>query len=145
VLEQIWMRDIVDLVWEVFRLRRLKADLMAAAAHEGMAEVLRPLVDCPEQFAKGWARRSERTVTKVEAALVKAGSSMGAVAARTFSARIGDFRMLKAAEARRNGTLRELDRHRASFALRLRRTVQAAEDAELAAGAPRAPAREEAA
>jgi hypothetical protein len=149
VLEQIWMRDIVDLVWEVFRLRRLKADLMAAAAHEGMAEVLRPLVDCPEQFAKGWARRSERTVTKVEAALAKAGSSMGAVAARTFSARIGDFerieRMLKAAEARRNGTLRELDRHRASFALRLRRTVQAAEDAEFAVGAPRAPAREEAA
>jgi hypothetical protein len=148
VLEQIWMRDIVDLAWEAFRLRRLKANLMAAAAHEGMAEVLRPLVDCPEQFAKGWARRSERTVTKVEAALAKAGSSMDAVAARTFSARIGDFerieRMLTAAETRRNATLRELERHRGSFALRLRRTVQAAEDAELAVGAPHASARKEA-
>jgi hypothetical protein len=149
VLEQIWMRDIVDLTWEAFRLRRLKASLMAAAAHEGMAEVLRPLVDCPEQFAKGWARRSERTVSKVEAALGKAGSSMDAVAARTFSARIGDFerieRMLAAAQARRNCVLRELDRHRASFAVRLRRTVQAAEDAALAVGAPRAPTRPEAA
>jgi len=26
VLEHIWVRDIVDLVWEVYRLRRLKAD-----------------------------------------------------------------------------------------------------------------------
>jgi hypothetical protein len=149
VLEQIWMRDIVDLAWEIFRLRRLKTSLMSAAAHEGMAEVLRPLVDCPEQFAKGWARRSERTVRNVEAALAKAGSCMDAVAARTFSARIGDFerieRMLTVAEARRNGALRELDRYRASFALRLRRAVQAAEDASLAVVAPAPPAREEAA
>jgi hypothetical protein len=149
VLEQIWMRDIVDLTWEVFRLRRLKASLMSAAAHEGMAEVLRPLVDCPEQLAKGWARRSERTLRNVEAALAKAGSSMEAVTARTFSARIGDFerieRMLAAAEGRRNTALRELDRHRLNFALRLRRIVQAAEDSEFAAVAPRAPAREEAA
>jgi hypothetical protein len=149
VLEHIWMRDIVDLTWEAFRLRRLKANLMSAAAHEGMAEVLRPLVDSPEQLARSWARRSERAVRNVEAALAQAGSGMDAVAARTFSARIGDFerieRMLTAAEARRNAALRELDRHRASFALRLRRTVQAAEEAELAVVAPRAPAREEAA
>src|SRR5436853_2282023 len=44
VLEEIWVRDIVDLVWEVFRLRRLKTHLMRAGAHEGMAQVLKPLV-----------------------------------------------------------------------------------------------------
>jgi hypothetical protein len=146
VLEQIWMRDVVDLAWEAFRLRRLKADLMSAAAHEGMAEVLRPLVDCPERLARSWARRSERAVRTIETALAQAGASMDAVAARTFCARIGDFerieRMITAAEARRNAALRELDRHRANFALRLRRTIAAVEDAELAAITRAAPATE---
>jgi hypothetical protein len=32
ILEDIWVRDIVDLVWEIFRLRRLKVNLMAATA-----------------------------------------------------------------------------------------------------------------
>jgi hypothetical protein len=146
VLEQIWTRDIVDLAWEVFRLRRLKADLMSAAAWEGMAQLLEPLVDLPALAAKGWARREETNVRKVEAALANAGLTMDAVAARTFSARIGDFeridRMTMAAEARRNAALHELDRHRASFALRLRRSLQAAEEGEFQVIAPSEPARE---
>jgi hypothetical protein len=60
---------------------------------------------------------------------------MDAVAARTFSVRIGDFerisRMTEAAEARRNAALHELDIHRASFALRLRRALHAVEEIEL--------------
>lgn len=31
VIEAIWVRDIVDLVWETLRLRRLRAKLMDAA------------------------------------------------------------------------------------------------------------------
>jgi hypothetical protein len=135
VLEQIWIREIVDLVWETFRLRRIKANLMSAAAYEGMAEVLRPLVDCPDRLAQSWARRGEKALRTIEAALAKAGSGRDAVAARTFSVRIGDFerieRMLAGVEARRNAVLRELDRYRASFARRLRRTVEAFDDADL--------------
>ena len=149
VLEHIWIRDIVDLAWDVFRLRRLKVDLMSAAAHEGMAQLLEPLLDHSELAAKGWARRDESNVQKVEAALANAGLSMDAVAARTFSARIGDFeridRMTMAAEARRNAALHELDRHRASFALRLRRSLQAAEEGEFEVIAPAALASEGAA
>ena len=40
VLEEIWVRDVVDLVWEALRLRRLKADLIAANAHEGLEQIL---------------------------------------------------------------------------------------------------------
>ena len=32
VFEEIWVRDIVDLVWEVVRLRRQKAGLMTSAS-----------------------------------------------------------------------------------------------------------------
>ena len=36
MLEHMWVRDVVDLAWEVFRLRRQKANLMAAARFDGM-------------------------------------------------------------------------------------------------------------
>jgi hypothetical protein len=144
VLEHIWIRDIVDLTWEVFRLRRLKVDLMAAAAWEGMAKVLEPFADPPEEAGRSWARRDPDTVRRAEAALADAGWTMDHVAARTFSARIGDFeriaRMAMAAEAGRNAALHELDLHRASFALRLRRTLQAVEDVEFEVVAPAEPA-----
>lgn len=35
ILEEIWVRDVVDLTWDAFRLRRLKAKLLTATAHEG--------------------------------------------------------------------------------------------------------------
>ena len=35
IFEEIWVRDIVDLVWEVLRLRWLKANLMTATAYRG--------------------------------------------------------------------------------------------------------------
>ena len=159
VLEHIWIRDIVDLAWEVFRLRRLKASLMWAAAYEGMREVLVPLCDYPDDIAKAWATRREAAVQVAEGALVDAELTIDAVTARTLSVRIDDFeridRLTAAAEARRNAALRQLDLHRASFALRLRRTLQDVEqaverdaaqdvvDAEFAVVAPAAPAREE--
>jgi hypothetical protein len=154
VLEHIFIRDIVDLVWEVNRLRRLKASLMASAAHEGMTQLLRPLLNDaePATLARGWAARREDAVGKVESALAAAGFTMDHVAAATLAVRISDFerieRMTSAAEYRRNSALHELDLHRASFALRLRRAlaaVQAVEDAEFAAVSPAEPVREGAA
>src|SRR5262249_22710998 len=44
VFEELWARDVADLAWEVLRLRRLKAHLMRACAHQGMIEVLDPLL-----------------------------------------------------------------------------------------------------
>jgi hypothetical protein len=149
IIEQIWIRDVVDLVWEVFRLRRLRANLMAAAAYQGMLQILEPLFDAPGSFAKRWARREESAVQRVEAALAKAGLTMDAVAAASFSARIGDFerldRLMTAAEGRRNAALHELERHRAGFALRLRRTLQDVEDAEFKVISPVEPVGGEAA
>jgi hypothetical protein len=33
ILEEIWIRDVVDLVWGAFRVRRLKANLATAIYH----------------------------------------------------------------------------------------------------------------
>src|SRR5262252_7898597 len=43
-LEEIWVRDVVDLTWEIFRLRRLKAGFISEAADKILYIVLRPLL-----------------------------------------------------------------------------------------------------
>jgi hypothetical protein len=37
-LEEIGIRDVVDLVWETFRLRRMKATMMTDAAHREIGD-----------------------------------------------------------------------------------------------------------
>src|SRR5262249_12947953 len=93
VLEEIWTRDVVDLVWETFRLRRLKAQLMAVAAHEGLAQVLEPAVGAVDggQLARGWAACRADAVDKVETMLASAGFTRDHVAARTLSVRLARF------------------------------------------------------
>jgi hypothetical protein len=44
IFEELWVRDLVDCDWEVFRLRRLHPSLMTATAYEGLQKVLEPLV-----------------------------------------------------------------------------------------------------
>ena len=44
VIEDMWIRDVVDLAWDVLRLRRLKANLLRVRAREALREVLDPLV-----------------------------------------------------------------------------------------------------
>jgi hypothetical protein len=138
VLEEIWIRDVVDLSWEVFRLRRLKAQLMAANAHQGMAELLKPLFANEteaREVAKKWAARDDDAMHRVARAMEKAGFTMEQVAAQTFDTNLFGLeridRLLVSAEARRAAALQELDRHRANFALRLRGALRAIERPQL--------------
>jgi hypothetical protein len=135
VLEQLWMRDIVDLAWEAMELRKLKADLLKAAEGEGMKRLLEQFTHDPGGHkAKRWANRDADALRWIEPMLARAGMTADHVAASTFAARIADFerieRMIAATEVRRNAALRELDRYRATFAARLRQTLAAVENVE---------------
>ena len=44
VIEEFWVRDVVDLLWEAMRLRRLKASLLRSSAMQGLEEILAPLL-----------------------------------------------------------------------------------------------------
>ena len=57
MLEQIWVRDVVDLVWEIFRLRRLKSALLTEAAHEGLTRVLGTRLKDYSTSPEKWVRR----------------------------------------------------------------------------------------
>jgi hypothetical protein len=135
IFEEIWVRDIVDLVWEALRLRRLKANLMTATAYRGLEQILKPLVGFLEEgkLAKAWAARDQNAIKRVDKLLASAGLTMDAVMAQTLSISLDDIeridRMIATAEVRRNAILREVDRHRTTWGQELRRAAQQAEEA----------------
>jgi hypothetical protein len=130
VIEHMFLRDVVDLAWEVLRLRRLKANLMACAAHQGVATLLRPLIEEDSDralLARGWAARRDGAVEKVESLLAAAGFGPDHVAAATFASASYDMeridRMMAAAERRRNSALFNVEYHRERFGRALRREL----------------------
>jgi hypothetical protein len=138
IFEEIWVRDIVDLVWEAFRLRRLKACLMTTGARIALAQRLSPLVGGAQAdgLARSWAARAPDALAAVEEHLAAAGIGLEGVVAQGLCIEL-DFieridRMIMAAEARRNAALREIDRHRATLGRQLRQAVLEAEAQEVA-------------
>jgi hypothetical protein len=140
-VEEIWVRNVVDLVWESIRLRHLKSQLLRAAAHEGLAQVLTPLLDWARanQLSRQWALGEEEATAETERLLDRAGLTIDAVMAQTLAARIDDVeridRMVTIAEARRDAVLREILSRRAAFGQALRRAGEAI-DAEFEDVAP---------
>jgi hypothetical protein len=135
-LEDIWVRDVVDLVWEVRRLRRLKATLLNAEAWKKLEESLGPLMgeDDAYDLAQSWAAGDSKAVRQVDKLIVSGALSMDAVMARTLSANLDDVeridRMIMNMEGRRYAALREMDRHREALGEQLRWAAQYAEDAD---------------
>jgi hypothetical protein len=137
VIEEIWVRDLADLVWETNRLRRLKAKLMDAARWQGMAAVLESVGIASylaKQDASAYASGDSRAKAKVDPMLGKAKADRAIIEAQTLAARISDFerfdRLIMSSESRRNAVLREIDRHREAIALRVREALTEIEDAE---------------
>src|SRR6516162_4353675 len=92
ILEEIWVRDIVDLVWEALRLRRLKVKLITAAAHKGLERILGPLVNWNkrDELVRGWVARKPTVMKEVDKLLASAGLAMDAVMAQTLSLQLDD-------------------------------------------------------
>jgi hypothetical protein len=117
------------------RLRRLKANLITAKAHNGLEQILQPLSDweSADTLSKAWARRDPKAIKEVDALLASADLTMDAVMAETLALELDKVeridRMIMSAEARRNAVLREVDRHRASVAQALRQAANV-EDAQ---------------
>jgi len=133
VLEQAWVRETGDLIWERLRLRRHKAALMTACADEGMQRLLKGLGVRGDFYdlARRWAARDLAAVGQVEAVLNTAGLGIEHVMAQTLRHIIGEFaqveRMIAANTARQAAILREIDFYRTHFGAEVRRVVQEVE------------------
>jgi len=103
ILEEIWICDIADLTWDVLRLRRMKASLIDASA------VKRFYHGPGEQFVERFdAQTLSQDLNHIEQI----------------------EHMTAMAEVRRNNTLREIERHRATLSDALRRNVRQIEEGE---------------
>jgi hypothetical protein len=152
IFEEMWLRDFLDLAWEAWRFRRVKAAVIDATVSDSLGDVLWPLLAAREAAAEtavaepgapwppckklveGWRRRDREIVAQVDALLAGAGLTIDAAIARVPVDKLDKIdrldRTIASAEARRNAVLREIERHRATLGQELRRLVPEAEDAD---------------
>jgi hypothetical protein len=135
-IEELLVRDVIDLTWEVFRLRRTKVGMLNASMSDGVEDVLDGLGHggYTKQLGQSWRAGDKQARKEVEVTLNRAGLTIDEVTAKTIESKLDSFerldRMLASAEARRNNTFREIDRHRNVLGAAARRSVEEIEDAE---------------
>ena len=140
IIGDFWVRDVVDLTWEILRLRRLKISLVEGAVPRTLRKTLALLVNFPEhskpmdRLIKMWFANEPSAIRRINKYLKSANINFDTVVARTFVNNLESIerieRLVTIAEGRRNAILREIDRRRANFAQMLRSSVKEIEDAE---------------
>src|SRR6267143_1777147 len=143
--EEIWVRDVADLSWEVFRLRRIKAKFWTWQVAAAIRCTLQGV--CGEAQANKLSREWETGAIGRIDQLAATGRTVESITADVFFANSEDLeridRMIMKAEARRNAALREIERRRSSMAEALRRASDDVVDAEFVDVAPDQIARKE--
>jgi hypothetical protein len=136
-IEEFLTRDVIDLTWEILRLRRMKVGLLRASMDRGIESVMRSLGYNPVsagELAAGWASGEKSAKNEVAGALRKAQLTMEDVMAETLEGKIDSFerfdRLLASSEDRRNKALREIERHRAAFGAAMRQAIDEIQDVE---------------
>ena len=121
IIEDIWVRDVVDLTWEILRWRRLKANLLSSGIPYHLGNILAPLVNKPvvnkqpaateetdnlgldltmfrpsppsaaDKLASKWAAHDPAARSRVERLVVSSKLSMDSVFARALMDRFDDI------------------------------------------------------
>jgi hypothetical protein len=136
-LEELLLRDVIDLTWEILRLRRVKVGMLRASMGAGVGAVL-GAISYPyphrETLGEDWTAGDADAREEVDAILGKAGLTIEEATAKTLELKIDVFeridRMLASAEARRNNALREIDRHREAAGTAARKALDQVENVE---------------
>jgi hypothetical protein len=134
VIEWLWVRDVVDLTWEIQRLRRLKA-LFIERARQNISDCAqdggRTIQPAVIVTCSAWDPPIEKQ-TKTRKRKPKPGTESDS--SRGLQACINDYkcvdRLLAAAEVRRNAAFYEIETRRDSLARRLRKATDEIIDAE---------------
>ncbi len=94
IIEEMWLRDVVNNYWEIERLRRYKAGRLAAMRADGMAAVLRGLgetVSGADELARRWSARQPTAIGDVRERLEAAGLDHDTVHASTLALHLDEF------------------------------------------------------
>ena len=135
VLEEIFVCEIVDLIWEIARFRREKASLMNATAHKGLQLLLAHFpFKHPMNLVEAWSAREPQAIKEVDEILKNSELTIDAVRALTLSDNLDQFERMERIgamlEARRAALLRELNRHRMALQLTARQAIPSLEEIE---------------
>ena len=126
VVEEIWLRDILDLQWEVLRMRRLKSRILSSSSPLGLESLLKRRVNYLHiaGLVEGWGKGDKDTIKEIENLLKHLGLSKTDIDAHSLLKSLDPLeridRMISQAEARRNTALREIERSRETAARRMR-------------------------
>ena len=147
VIEAIWVKDVVDLIWEAKRLRRWRAQILQQARLKAAEDLIAPALAEADPFglddltgtaaaalAAGWVTARAEDKERVDAMLRKRGLTAESVAAHGFLIRLPEIeridRLAQLADQRRDALLRKIERKRTSLAQRARAASEEILDAE---------------
>ena len=148
IFEEIWVGDIVYLVWQTLRYRKMKTVLIEASKQQALEKLLRPFVwemDRPsldaglsvrrsEDLALRYILKEEEAVEEVDDLLKTAGLTWDAVMAEACAMRGEELQRMDntvaASERRRNIAIDLIERRREYFAARLRQAAMEIEATE---------------
>jgi hypothetical protein len=129
-----WLRDLVDLQWEVRRWRRLSNEFLSSSKHFGLDKILGslPYNDSTMELKRNWTRRDPTAIAKVSRLLNSAGLIEDAILAQTLAVKLDQIdridRMTFQAERRRDLAIQQIERRREDVAARARAAVKRDDD-----------------
>ena len=134
-VEEILVRDAIDLTWEIQRLKDFKKQLLHSEREGSLKALLLKLLGhggYAENLYKKWQEGDKAAIKSVNDLLYEKGLDPSAIDAFSFKAQLDNIdrydRLIMQAEERRVAHLREVDRHRVALAAIMRDTIEAVED-----------------
>jgi hypothetical protein len=138
VIEKMWLRDLVDLNWEVRRWRRLSNGLLSSSKHSGLDKILgslQPYDGSEMELKRNWMRRDPTAIAEVSRLLNLAGLTEDAILAQTLAVKLDQIdridRMTFQAERRRDLAIQQIERRREDVAARARAAVKRSDEEEI--------------
>jgi hypothetical protein len=128
-IEELLVQDVVDLSWDIRRMRHYKSTLLSAWSWRGVQQLAAQELDEAEAEALGrdWAASYAEDMELVEEMLGYRALPYESLAGLAWAERIGVFAqfdgIIANAERRRNDALREMERRRLALATALRRAT----------------------
>jgi len=141
IIEEMYVRDVADLSWEIWRWRRQKAALISGSLGEGINAVLASTTSVlaadtlqNDSLRVGWVTGDPQAKKRVSEILRSAELTVDSIPAQALAAQIEVIeridRMTMNAEIRRNAAFREIERHRGGLGRILRSATKEIDGAE---------------
>ena len=143
MVEEMYAHDVTEFTWEIRRWRGAKKAFIASETLRALEETITSIFGrrrsgsarvsrAATELVKKWADRDPDAIRQVHSLLSSAQMTIAAVEAQVIIAKAGHIermdRIISTAVKGRKAALREIDRHRQTFAQALRDKMRRLED-----------------